>query len=266
MGVDGISLFLILLTTLLTPLAILASWSITNGSKEYFIFMLLLETGMIGVFASLDLFLFYVFWEVMLIPMYFLIGVWGGERRIYAAMKFVLYTMIGSVLMLVAIIALYFMHGNATGTLHVQLSADSIGARLRPTGTGADDRTVAVSGILPGIRHQGAAVPFPHLAAGRARRSADGRIGAAGRRPAEDGHLRPGAIQPAVVSAHQPSVRAADFAAGDRRHHLWRAGGDGSAGHEEAGGVFVGEPPGIHRARHLQLHDRRAWKARSIRC
>src|SRR5499427_3497900 len=116
MGIDGISVFLILLTTLLTPLSVLASWSIQNRLKEYFIFMLLLETGMIGVFASLDFFLFYVFWEVMLIPMYFLIGVWGGERRVYAAMKFVLYTMIGSVLMLVAIIALYFMHGDATGT------------------------------------------------------------------------------------------------------------------------------------------------------
>src|SRR5437868_6285224 len=116
MGVDGISLFLILLTTLLTPLSILASWSVHERLKEYFVFMLLLETGMIGVFAALDFFLFYVFWEVMLIPMYFLIGVWGGERRIYAAMKFVLYTMIGSVLMLVAIIALYFIHGDATGT------------------------------------------------------------------------------------------------------------------------------------------------------
>jgi NADH-quinone oxidoreductase subunit M len=116
MGVDGISLFLILLTTVLTPLAILASWSITERVKEYFVFMLLLETGMIGVFVSLDLFLFYVFWEIMLVPMYFLIGVWGGERRIYAAMKFVLYTMAGSVLMLVAILALYFLHGNATGT------------------------------------------------------------------------------------------------------------------------------------------------------
>src|SRR5438128_5340780 len=116
MGVDGISLFLILLTTLLTPLAVLASWSIHDRLKEYFIFMLLLETGMIGVFASLDLFLFYVFWEVMLVPMYFLIGVWGGERRIYAAIKFVLYTMLGSVLMLVAIIALYFLQCKATGT------------------------------------------------------------------------------------------------------------------------------------------------------
>ena len=116
MGVDGISVFLILLATILTPLAILASWSVSDRAKEYFLFMLMLETGMIGVFASLDLFLFYLFWEVMLIPMYFLIGVWGGERRIYAAMKFVLYTMIGGVLMLVAILALYFLHGDATGT------------------------------------------------------------------------------------------------------------------------------------------------------
>jgi NADH-quinone oxidoreductase subunit M len=116
LGIDGISVFLILLTTLLSPLAVLSSWSVHERLKEYFIFMLLLETGMIGVFASLDLFLFYVFWEIMLVPMYFLIGVWGGERRIYAALKFVLYTMVGSVLMLVAIIALYFMHGDATGT------------------------------------------------------------------------------------------------------------------------------------------------------
>jgi NADH-quinone oxidoreductase subunit M len=115
MGIDGISVYLILLATILTPLAILASWSISDRAKEYFVFMLLLETGMIGVFVALDLFLFYLFWEVMLIPMYFLIGVWGGERRIYAAMKFVLFTMIGGVLMLVAILALYFMHGNATG-------------------------------------------------------------------------------------------------------------------------------------------------------
>ena len=133
MGIDGISIFLILLTTVLSPLAILASWWITDRVKEYFLFMLLLETGMIGVFASLDLFLFYVFWEVMLIPMYFLIGVWGGERRIYAAMKFVLYTMVGSVLMLVAIIALYFLHGNATGAFtfsYPQIQAALASGRL----------------------------------------------------------------------------------------------------------------------------------------
>ena len=114
-GIDGISLFLVLLTTVLTPIAILSSWnSIEKRVREYYLFMLLLETGMIGVFVALDLFLFYVFWEVMLVPMYFLIGVWGGQRRIYAAVKFFLYTMVGSVLMLVAIIALYFLNGATT--------------------------------------------------------------------------------------------------------------------------------------------------------
>jgi NADH-quinone oxidoreductase subunit M len=115
-GIDGISLFLVLLTTFLTPIAILSSWnSIDKRLKEYYLFMLLLETGMVGVFIALDFFLFYAFWEVMLVPMYFLIGVWGGQRRIYAALKFFIYTMLGSVLMLVAIISLYFFNETATG-------------------------------------------------------------------------------------------------------------------------------------------------------
>jgi NADH-quinone oxidoreductase subunit M len=112
LGVDGISLFLVLLTTFLTPLAILASWqSIETRTKEFFISLLVLETGMVGVFLALDLFLFFLFWEVMLLPMYFLIGIWGHERRIYAALKFILYTMLGSVLMLVAILWLYSLTG-----------------------------------------------------------------------------------------------------------------------------------------------------------
>jgi NADH-quinone oxidoreductase subunit M len=112
-GVDGISLFLVLLTTLLTPVAMLASWkSINERVKGFFVSLLVLEAGVIGVFLSLDLFLFFVFWEVMLIPMYFLIGIWGHERRIYAAVKFILYTMLGSILMLVGILWLF----NVTGT------------------------------------------------------------------------------------------------------------------------------------------------------
>jgi NADH-quinone oxidoreductase subunit M len=108
LGVDGISLWLILLTTFLTPIALLASWeAIREREKAYYLLFLALETGMSGVFAALDLFLFYVFWEVSLIPMYFLIGVWGHGRRIYSAVKFFLYTMAGSVLMLVAIVWLY---------------------------------------------------------------------------------------------------------------------------------------------------------------
>ncbi len=109
MGIDGISLLLILLTSLLTFLATLSSWkAITERVKEFYLFILLLEVGMIGVFVSLDLVLFYVFWEVMLVPMYFLIGIWGGERKLYAAIKFFLYTLAGSVVMLVGILVLYF--------------------------------------------------------------------------------------------------------------------------------------------------------------
>jgi NADH-quinone oxidoreductase subunit M len=108
LGVDGISLFLVLLTTFLTPIAILCSWeSIRKNVKGFFISLLVIETAMIGVFVSLDLFLFFVFWELTLIPMYFMIGMWGHERRIYAAVKFILYTMFGSILMLVAILWLY---------------------------------------------------------------------------------------------------------------------------------------------------------------
>ena len=109
LGIDGISFLLVLLTTLLGMIAILSSWSaIHQRTKEYYILLLLLQTGMIGVFVSLDFFLFYVFWEVMLVPMYFLIGVWGSDRRLYAAIKFFLYTLAGSVVMLLAILALYF--------------------------------------------------------------------------------------------------------------------------------------------------------------
>jgi NADH-quinone oxidoreductase subunit M len=113
LGVDGISMFLVILTTFLTPISMLASWnSIQHRVKEFFVMLLMLEVGVVGVFLSLDLFLFFLFWEVMLIPMALLIGIWGHERRVYAAVKFVLYTMAGSILMLVGIIWLY----NATGT------------------------------------------------------------------------------------------------------------------------------------------------------
>jgi NADH-quinone oxidoreductase subunit M len=116
-GIDGISLLLVVLTAFLTPLALLSSWeSVHKGVKGFSFFILALETAMLGVFVSIDLFLFYVFWDAMLIPMYFLIGIWGYERRIYAAVKFILYTMAGSVLMLVAIIALAVVHSQTSAT------------------------------------------------------------------------------------------------------------------------------------------------------
>jgi NADH-quinone oxidoreductase subunit M len=108
-GIDGISLWLVILTTFIMPIAVLSTYTaVEEKVKEYMILLLLLETGMLGAFISLDMFLFYIFWEVMLIPMYFMIGIWGGKNRIYAAVKFFIYTMVGSLLMLVALIYLYF--------------------------------------------------------------------------------------------------------------------------------------------------------------
>jgi NADH-quinone oxidoreductase subunit M len=118
LGVDGISILFVALTTLLTTISILVSWtSIQDRVREFMMAMLFLEAGMIGVFAALDLFLFYIFWEAMLIPMYLLIGVWGGPNRLYAAIKFFLYTLVGSVLMLVAILAVYFAAGGTFDVL-----------------------------------------------------------------------------------------------------------------------------------------------------
>jgi NADH-quinone oxidoreductase subunit M len=115
-GVDGISLLLLVLTAFLTPIALLSSWdSVHKKTRAFCIFILLLESAMLGVFVSIDLFLFYVFWDAMLIPMYFLIGIWGYDRRVYAAVKFILYTMAGSVLMLLGILALAVLNESVTG-------------------------------------------------------------------------------------------------------------------------------------------------------
>jgi NADH-quinone oxidoreductase subunit M len=116
LGIDGISFLLIILTTLLGWISILSSWeAIQDRVKEYYIWFLLLQTGMLGVFMALDMFLFFVFWEAMLVPMYLLIGIWGGPRKLYAAIKFFLYTLFGSVLMLLGILFLYFHHHTVTG-------------------------------------------------------------------------------------------------------------------------------------------------------
>jgi NADH-quinone oxidoreductase subunit M len=120
-GIDGIALLLILLTTLTGVIAIYSSYTaITYRQKEYYILLLLLQTGMLGTFCALDFFLFYVFWEVMLVPMYFLIGIWGGGRRLYAAIKFFLYTLAGSVLMLLSILALYFFNDGGIPFLNIE--------------------------------------------------------------------------------------------------------------------------------------------------
>jgi NADH-quinone oxidoreductase subunit M len=124
LGIDGISFLLIMLTTLLGWISILSSWTaIENRVKEYYVWFLFLQTGMLGVFMALDFFLFFVFWEAMLVPMYLLIGIWGGPRKLYAAIKFFLYTLAGSVLMLLGILFLYFHHHSVTGVYTFALEA-----------------------------------------------------------------------------------------------------------------------------------------------
>jgi NADH-quinone oxidoreductase subunit M len=132
-GIDGLSLMLLVLTGFLTPIALLSGWhGIEKHVKEFSILMLLLEASMIGVFCALDVFLFYIFWDFVLIPMYFMIGIWGYDQRIYAAVKFILYTMAGSVLMLIAIIGLSWVHQTMTGSTASTCSS-STSCRFRPT-------------------------------------------------------------------------------------------------------------------------------------
>jgi NADH-quinone oxidoreductase subunit M len=123
LGVDGFSVLMVLLTTLIGAISVLCSWTaITERVKEYYIFLLVLQTGMLGAFMSLDLLLFFLFWEVMLVPMYFLIGIWGSDRRLYSAIKFFIYTLVGSVVMLLGILAIYFHHHEVTGVYSFDLT------------------------------------------------------------------------------------------------------------------------------------------------
>ena len=162
---------------------------------------------MIGVFVSLDLFLFYVFWDAMLIPMYFLIGIWGYDQRIYAAVKFMLYTMAGSVLMLVAILGLALPAQRRDRQLQLRPAASSTRCDIAPR-----TQFWFFLAFARGVCDQGAAVSVPHLAARRARRGADRRLGHPGRRAAEDGHLRLRALRVPAVPAGGGRLRAVDRA------------------------------------------------------
>ena len=245
-GIDGISLLLVMLTTLMGFIATLCSWSsIDDRVKEYYAMFLLLQTGMIGVFISLDFFLFYVFWELVLVPMYFIIGIWGGPRKLYAAIKFFLYTLAGSVLMLLGILALYFAHYEQFHFYTFEI-AELMKVHL-PHGLAFRLAGVGLLAVLPGLRHQGAHVPVPYLAPRRPRGSAHGGLGDSGRGTAEDGDVRIPAILAAAAAASfiGPDDRADSGGAFHYRHHLWRAGEPDAAGLEEADRVFVGEPPGV---------------------
>ena len=251
LGVDGISLPLILLTTFITIPVIIAAWTvIEQRPAQYFAAFLIMEGLMIGVFCALDALLFYFFWEAMLIPMFLIIGIWGGPRRVYATIKFFLYTFLGSVFMLVALIYMYVQ-----------------GRRLLDRGVpgaaaDADRAALDLLRLPAGLRGEGADVAGAHVVAGCARRSAHRRLGDPGRHHAEDGRLRLPALQPADHAGCEPRARLADDrAVADRRglHRLRRAR---AAGHEEADRVFVHRAHGLRDARRVhRVRHRRATPA-----
>ena len=193
-------MWLVVLTTFLTPLCVLISWkSIHERVKEFFILLLVLETALIGVFVALDLFLFYFFWEATLIPMALLIGMYGHGRKVYAAVKFFLYTMIASVFMLAAILWLYAK----VGSFDFVTIQNAI--RSGQVENFATRGAVAFPGILHRICRQGSTLPFPHLVARRSRGGAHRGFGIAGRRTAEDGDLRNAAFQPRACFPTRPA-------------------------------------------------------------
>ena len=219
LGVDGISGLLALLTTFITFIAVLGAWTaVEKRAREFFALVLALEAGMLGTFFCLDVLLFYVFWEAMLIPMYLLIGVWGGQRRVYAAVKFFLFTMAGSVLMLVAILSLWFMQKNLTGVPSFDLQAFLVAAAA------AGPAALALPGVRVRVRDQGADVPAAHLAARRARRGARPRARSSWRpccsRWARYGFIR--FAMPLFPNA-LAGLRPVDRGPRDRGHHLRRA-------------------------------------------
>ena len=251
-GIDGISLMMVLLSTILMPLAVLGSWEgITTKERGFYGMLLLLTTGMLGVFMALDLFLFYVFWEVMLIPMYFIIGIWAGRPGSTPAIKFFIYTMAGSLLMLVAI--LFIWPVASPGQRGDALPSASSDHLLANPAAAARAAPRLLRRLRARLRDQGADGSVPHLAARRPRRGAHGGLGDPGRRPPQDGHLRLHPVRRAALPGRRlsPDRQRRDDRARRHRHRLRRAGRDGPAGLQAAGRLLVGEPPGLRDARDL---------------
>ena len=221
---------------------------------------------MIGVFLALDTFLFYIFWEVVLVPMYLIIGIWGGANRIYATIKFVLYTLVGSLLMLVAILATAFAYQAAHGGAWAG-AFDFEALRASPATTGFADglQLLGVPRVLPGLRDQGPDVPVPHLAAGRPRRGADRGLGDPRRRLLKLGGY--GFIRFALPlfpdAAH--TLRAADHRPEPDRDHLRRDRGPRPAGPEEARRLLARSATWASSRSGSSCSSSRAWTARSSR-
>ena len=249
LGVDGLSALLVLLTTLIGAIAILSSWSsIADRIKEYYVCLLVLQTAMIGAFVSLDALLFFFFWEVMLVPMYFLIGIWGGGRRLYSAIKFFLYTLTGGVVMLLGILAVYFYAHSVTGVYTFDIP------RFHELTIPAGAADLDLPGLLLRVCREGPDVPAPHVAAGRTHRRTNRRVRHPCRGDAQDGRLRVPAFQSSGVARGIAPVRAGHGRACDCRHHLRRARRAGAERLEASGRVFEREPHGHGDSRHVHAH------------
>ena len=191
LGIDGISLFLVVMTGVLFPIAILGAPA-HHDEKPFLAWLLLLEAGCIGVFLSLDLFLFFVMFEIVLVPMYFLIAGWGYANRRYAAMKFFLYTMFGSAFMLVGLVSTAVLHARGAGT---DLTFNLVTIAQDQDAIATTTARWLFLAFADRVRGEGAALPRPHVAARRPHRGADRRLGDPGRRHAEAGHLRVPALR-----------------------------------------------------------------------
>ena len=204
-GLDGYNVLLVLMTAFLGPLVVAGAFTaITKDVKLFYAMVLLIQFAMLGTFVAQDLFVFYIFWETMLIPMFLMIGIWGGERRIYATLKFFLYTAFGSILMLAAVIYLVYSLQTSTGVTSFAF-ADLYQAAA--AAVGADRAAVGVRAV---VRDQGADGAAAHVAARRARRGADRGLGDPRRRAAQDGHVR-------LHEAGLPAVPRRDAATSRRR-------------------------------------------------
>ena len=255
LGVDGIALMMILLTTFIMLLAVGGSWtSIRQRTHSYYALLLVLTTGMLGVFMALDLFLFYVMWEVMLVPMYFIVGIWGGERRIYASLKFFIYTMVGSLLMLVGdrVPRRRRARNPATGIAELQL-------RLHPRQRG-DHAEGGACGCF-GAFFLAFAVKVPMFPFHTWLPDAHVEAPTAGSVVLASIMLKLGtfgflrlAVPLFPSAAMNPTIRTIILDARGDRHRLRRARLARAAGLQEARRVFVGEPPRLRDARHLRAH------------
>ena len=245
LGVDGISIFLVLLSAVLFPLVLITGQN-KPKPRAYAAWMLLLEAAVMGSFLSLDLIVFFFFFELTLVPAYFIIAGWGHERRAYAAVKFFLYTFLGSAFLLVGILALAFIHQSQTGVLTFSLPA------LEHTHLSSSTEILLFLAFTSAFAVKAPLVPFSHVVTRRLHRGAGRRLGHPLERPGQAGDLRDHPLRPHPVPAGHPHAGPAHPDAGRDRHRLRRHRGLRPARHEATGGVLVPGPDRLHRPRDVR--------------